>query len=327
MTLMSWVHIILEFLVGCGLLAWSADRFITASISIARNFNMSPLAIGMVLVGFGTSFPELIVSALASWQGNSGLAIGNAVGSNIANIGLVLGVAVLIVPISLHSRILKREFPILIIVSLLIGGLMLNHYLSRIDGLILLLVLAAHLYWMIIIAPKRRRGVADPMAREYQSEMPPKMKFKKALIWWLIGLVILFVASELMVGSAMMIAKQLHISDLVIGLTIVAIGTSLPELAATVVSVLRQENDIAVGNIVGSNIFNILAVMAMPALLSPGRLPPHLLTRDYPLMLLFTFVFCLLPFIPPNKGRIGRSSGVVLLLGFVAYLVYLGVSG
>lgn len=323
---MAWIHIVLEFLVGIGLLVWAADRFIIASGSIARNLGISPLVIGMVLVGFGTSFPELVVSAIAAWNGNASLAIGNAIGSNIANIGLVVGVTVLFVPISIHSRILKREFPILIFVSLIIGALMLNNFLSRMDGLILLLALGIQLYWTIFIAPKRHRGAKDAMVREYESELPPKMKLKKAIVWWLIGLVLLFVASELVVSSATTMAKLLHMSNLVIGLTIVAIGTSLPELAATLVSALRRENDIAIGNIVGSNIFNMLAVMAMPALLAPGRLPPHVLTRDYPLMLLFTFIFWLIPFTPPHKGRITRSSGFVLLFGFIAYLVYLGMS-
>ena len=321
----AWIHIILEFLVGVGLLTWGADRFITASASIARHLNVPSIVIGMVLVGFGTSFPELVVSALASWHGNSGLAIGNALGSNIANIGLVVGITALIVPIRVQSSILRREFPILLFVSVLVGVLIFNGYLGRLDGLILLVALVIHLVWMIFIVPRRHRAKKDILVREYEKEIPPEMKLKHAVLWFLVGLILLFVASELVVNSATMGAKLLHISDLVIGLTVVAIGTSLPDLAATIMSAVRHEHDIAIGNVVGSNIFNLLAVLMMPAWFAPGKLPETVLTRDYPIVLGFTLVFWLFALVPFKKAKIGRLEAFILLLGFVGYLIYLGV--
>ncbi len=318
---MSWSHVILEFLIGCGLLAWGADRFITASASIAKHFGMPSLLVGMLLVGFGTSFPELIVSTIAAIKGSPGIAIGNAIGSNIANIGLCVGVTALIAPIAIHSKLLKREFPILIVVTLVVGLLFWNNVLSRMDGLILIALLIAHLFWMIRVA-RSKRVIHDAMTEEYKKEIKPTMSLKKTWVWWLVGLVFLFIASELLVSSATTIAHWLKISDFVIGLTIVAIGTSLPELAATVVSAMRGEHDIAIGNVVGSNIFNLLAVLVMPALITPGPLPPHLLTRDFPIMLAFTVALWLFSIFPLHKQNVGRVEAFILLLGFVGYVVY-----
>lgn len=323
---MIWLRIVLELVIGFAVLAWSADRFVLASSAIAKHFKMPPLIIGMLLVGFGTSFPELVISALASLHGSSGLAIGNVLGSNIANVGLVIGVVALIMPMVIHSKILKREFPIMIVITLIVGALLINDILSRLDGFILLLMLFGYLFWVLRIAKKENHVEKDEMTREFESEMPADMKLSKAFTWWFIGLILLLVSSELVVDSATLIAKLLHISDLVIGLTIVAIGTSLPELAASVMSVLRKENDIAIGNIVGSNIFNLLAVLAVPAFIAPGQLPAHALTRDYPIMLGFTLVFWILPFLWPNKGKISRASGLFLTLSYFAYLAYLVVS-
>ncbi|MCB1827142.1 MAG: calcium/sodium antiporter [Coxiellaceae bacterium] len=317
---MSWFHVILELLIGIGLLTWGADRFITACSSIAKHFGMPPLLIGMLLVGFGTSFPELVVSLIAALKGNSGIAIGNAIGSNIANIGLVVGVTALVAPIAIHSQLLKREFPILVAVSAVVGLLFWDNQITRLDGLLLIALLIAHLYWMIRVARSKKLS-HDAMAEEYKKELP-KMSLKKAWIWWLVGLVFLFAASELLVDSASTIARWMHISDFIIGLTIVAVGTSLPELAATVVSAWRGEHDIAIGNVVGSNIFNLLAVLPMPALIIPGHLPSHLLTRDFPVMMLLTVLLWLFAFFPIHKKNIGRLEAGALLLAFVAYMVY-----
>lgn len=319
---MFWLHTILEFIIGCGLLAWGADRFIAASTSIAKHFGMPSLLIGMLLVGFGTSFPELVVSAVASFENNTGIAIGNAIGSNIANVGLCAGVTALVAPIAVHSQLVKREFPILVGVSLIVGFLLWNQVLSRWDGFILLVLLAVHIFWMVRIA-RNKKLEKDAMAQEYEREIAPKMSLKKAWIWWALGLVLLFLSSELLVRAASDIARWLHVSDFIIGLTIVAIGTSLPELAATVVSALRNEHDIAIGNVVGSNIFNLLAVLTMPALIRPGPLPANLLSRDYPIMLAFTLALWLLAILPIHKKIIGRFEGAILLLGFVGYLTYL----
>ena len=319
---MPWLHTILEFLIGCGLLAWGADRFISACASIAKHFGMPTILIGMLLVGFGTSFPELVVSAIASFKNNPGIAIGNAVGSNIANVGLVVGVTALVVPLTIHSQLLKREFPILVGVTLLIWLLISNHFLSRLDGIILLVLLLIHLFWMIRTA-RNKKIEKDAMAKEYEQDLPPEMSLKKAWIWWFVGLVFLFIASDLLVSGASAIARWMHVSELVIGLTIVAIGTSLPELAATFVSARRGEHDIAIGNVVGSNIFNLLAVLTMPALITPGRLPTHLFSRDYPIMIGFTLALWLFSAFPVKKLSINRIEAFILLMGFVGYLVYL----
>ena len=322
---MVWFAVILQFLIGIGLLTWGADRFISGSSSLAKHFGMPPLFIGMLLVGFGTSFPELVVSAVAAFAGNPGIAIGNAIGSNIANVGLVIGISALVAPIVIHSKLLAREFPILVAVSLIVGLLLLNGDLSRFDGLVLLILLVIYLLWMIQIT-RNKKLAKDAMIEEYAQEVLPKMSVKKSWLWWFFGLVFLFVASDLLVSSASAIARYLHISDFIIGLTIVAVGTSLPELAATVLSVVRKENDIAIGNVLGSNIFNLLAVLLMPALITPGRLPAHLLTRDYPIMLGFTVLLWLFAMLPKRKKNIGRFEALLLLLAFVLYLTYIAIT-
>lgn len=319
---MSWLHVTLEFLIGCGLLAWGADRFICACSSLAKHFGMPTLLIGMLLVGFGTSFPEMVVSTIAAIKGNPGIAIGNAIGSNIANVGLVVGVTALIAPLSIHSRLIKREFPILVVVSLLVWFLISNYMLTRLDGIILLIVLLFYLLWMIR-AGFNKKIEKDVITEEYKKELPPEMSLKKAWLWWFVGLFFLFLASDLLVSGASAIARWMHISELVIGLTIVAIGTSLPELAATIVSARRGEHDIAIGNVVGSNIFNLLAVLMMPALITPVPLPTHLLTRDYPIMFGFTLALWLFSIFPIKKLNINRIQAFVLLLAFLSYLIFL----
>lgn len=316
---MSITWIIIQLILGAGLLAFGADRFIVASSALARNFNVPKLLVGILLVGFGTSFPELIVSAIASFHGKAQMAIGNVIGSNIANIGLVLGLAVLIAPIKVHSRLIKREFPLLIIISILAGILLWNEYLSRLDGVVLLVILVIHIYWVSVSIPKDK----DPIVEEIEREAPAEVKTRVAIIWWFIGLVLLLVGSELFVKGAVGAAKLMGVSDLVIGLTIVTIGTSLPELAATILSVLKNEHDIAIGHIVGSNIFNLLAVLAMPALIDPGAFPAVVMRRDYPIMMIYTLALWLITFCFSRKGQIGRVVGGIFLLGYVGYLVYL----
>ncbi len=322
---MIWIFAIGKILLGVALLAWGADRFITACVSLAKNFGMPPLLIGMLMVGFATSFPEIVVAAIAAWHGTPGLAIGNAIGSNIANVGLVVGATALVSPLVLHSSLVKREFPIQIIIAILVGLLLLNGYLTRIDGLLLIAILILHMaYWVLFIMPNKKAIADDDIVKEIEAEMPKKtMPTGVALTWWLIGLVLLFVSSELLVGGASSIAKLMGVSDLVIGLTIVAVGTSLPELAASVVSALRNEPDIALGNIVGSNIFNLLAVLAMPALIAPSRLAPIFLQRDYPIMIGFMLLLWLFAFIRPGKGKIGRGKSAIFLGCYMGYILLL----
>lgn len=313
--------VIIKFIVGCALLAWSADRFVHGSIGIARHFGMSSLMIGILLVGFGTSFPEMVVSGLAAYHGSPGLAIGNVVGSNIANVGLCLGVTALLAPVAIQSVLLKREFPVLMLITFGVWLIFMNGELSRIEGLALLLALVGYLTWLFN-ALKKKSVEHDPLAEEFQEEIVKhEMKLFTAFVWWFIGLALLFVSSELLVSSATTMARWFGVSDVVIGLTIVAIGTSLPELAATVVSAMKGEPDIALGNIIGSNVFNLLAVLIFPALIAPTELSFDLIWRDYPIMFGFTLAMWLFAYVKPNHMHIGRGKAVILLLGYAGFLL------
>lgn len=323
---MSWFYLIVEFALGCIFLIWGANRFVAACVSLAKHFGVSVLTIGVLLVGFGTSFPELVVSTLASLKGNAGIAIGNVIGSNIANIGLCLGAAAFITPIAIHSKLIWREFPILLVVTFVLGVLFLSNTLTRLDGIILLVLLSIYLFWMFKVA-REKNTERDRLIKEVSKEMPAEMSLWKSWTWWIIGLIILFVASEIIVSSASEMARGLNISEYVIGLTIVAIGTSLPELAASIASALRNEPEMAIGNVIGSNLFNSLAVLAMPALISPGPLPASLMSSDYLVMVAFTVVLWLFALISTRKRSIGRVEGGLLLLGFIAYLVCVIVIG
>lgn len=317
----------LAILAGFALLIWSADRFICGAAAVAKNFSISPLVIGMVIVGFGTSAPEILVSVIASLEGNPSLAIGNALGSNITNIALVLGMAALIVPLDVHSRILKKELPVLLLAMLLALLLVLDDELGRADGIILLTTLLLIMWWLIRQALRNREP--DAMTAEYEAELPAAMPMPRALFWLVLGLIVLLASSKLLVWGAVNIATSLGVSDLIIGLTVVAIGTSLPELAATVASALKKEHDIAIGNVVGSNLFNILAVFGLPGLLAPDRLPDGVLSRDFPVVFALTIGLVLIAYGFRQPGRIGRSAGGILLLSFFGYqaLLYYSVNG
>ena len=306
----------LAIFAGLVMLVWSADRFITGAAALANNLGVSPMLIGLTIVGFGTSAPEVLVSAIASLDGNPGLAIGNAIGSNIANIGLILGLTALIVPLSVHSGVLKREYPLLLAVSLISLALMWDGSLDRTDGMILVVLLVLILGWMIRSA---KLGVKDPIAGEFDAEIPHDIPTARALIWLIVGLLILLASSRLLVWGATNIATALGISDVVIGLTIVAIGTSLPELAATIASALKGEDDIAIGNVIGSNLYNILAVLSLPGLLAPGPFLPEILYRDQPTMLLMTIALFLMGYGFGKQGRINRLEGAILLCAFLGY--------
>lgn len=325
---MTSILFIVAIVVGFAILIWGAERFVDGAANIATNLGVPPLIVGLTIVGFGTSAPEMLVSALAAVDGSPAMGIGNAIGSNITNIGLVLGVTTVITPLFVHSDTLKREFPLLAFVMLLALALMWDGTLGHVDGIILfagfLLTLAGMAYLAF------RTNGSDPLEQEFEKEYAsPTMNSGKATMLFIIGLVALLIGSKSLVWGASGIAHLLGVSDLVIGLTIVAIGTSLPELAATLVSALKEEHDIAVGNVLGSNIFNLLAVLAMPGLISPSVLDPMLLKRDYVVMMLMTFGlylfarFC-------SRGRIGRTAGAVLLIGYIAYtclLAYQSVHG
>lgn len=307
-------------LVGLFLLIWSADRFIEGASSIARILGISPLIVGMLIIGFGTSAPEMIVSATAAFKGNPSLGIGNALGSNITNITLVLGITAIFFVLPVHSRLLKQEIPLVLSTAILAWLLMADGFFSRYDGIILVIVMFLVLLWMLYSANKDHH-THDPLVDETIVELPDKMPLKIAIFWTIIGLSLLLVSSNLLVYGASNIAKIMGVSDLIIGLTIVAIGTSLPELAATISSARKGETDLAVGNIVGSNLFNTLAVLPIPALIQPLKVPDGVLDRDIWVMLAATIMLLIFSvgLTQNSRYKMTRLKGFLLLGGFIAY--------
>lgn len=304
---------------GFALLVWGADRFVVGAASTARILGVSPLLIGLTIVGFGTSAPEILVSAVASLQGNPGLAVGNAIGSNITNIALILGATALVTPLSVHSGTVRREMPILIGLTLLAWLLLSDGRLDFIDGVILLSGLVIMVGWMIRVGLNSRSST-DPMAAEYAAEIPTDLTLARSLLWLLIGITVLLVSSRLLVWGAVGIAEHFGVSDLVIGLTIVALGTSLPELAASIISAMRNEHDIALGNVLGSNMFNLLAVLGLPGVIHPTALDPEVLTRDIPLMIGLTVALLVMAYgFLGRGGRINRIEAALLLITYIAY--------
>ena len=304
---------------GLILLVWSADKFVEGSATTASHFGMPPLLIGMVVVGFGTSAPEMAVSALAASQGNPGLALGNAYGSNITNIALILGITALLAPIAVHSQVMRKELPILILVTAFAGWQLWDGNLSRMDAIGLMLVFVALIGWSIY---QSFRQPDDALAKEMTEEVHT-MPLRKALLWLVVGLLLLIVSSRILVWGAVDLATMFGISDLVIGLTIVAVGTSLPELASSIIAARKGEHDLALGNILGSNLFNTLAVVGIAGLIAPMSVAPEVLARDFPVMGALTLVLFAMCYGFRGAGRINRFDGGALLLAFVAYTVYL----
>jgi cation:H+ antiporter len=307
---------------GLALLVWSADRFVEGAASTARHLGMPALLVGMVVVGFGTSAPEMVVSALASLQGNPGIALGNAYGSNIANIALILGLTALISPIVVHSQILRKELPVLTAVSVLAAAQLWDGHLSRLDAVVLLGVFAALMGWSILQGLRER---SDNLGAEMEQELATHpMPLPRALVWLAVGLVLLIVSSRILVWGAVSIAQALGVSDLIIGLTIVAVGTSLPELASSLVAVRKGEHDLALGNVIGSNLFNTLAVVGIAGAIHPLDVPPELLTRDMAVMGVLTVSLFVIGYgFRGRQGRINRIEGTLLLTVFLGYTGYL----
>ena len=312
----------LAILIGFALLIWSADKFVLGASNTARSFSISPLIVGVVIVGLGTSAPEMLVSSMAALDGNTGLSIGNAIGSNITNVGLMLGLTALFYPLHIHSKLLKREMPVLLVIMAISYFLLLDQYLSFFDGLILLLMMFAMLGFTIWEA---KNNGSDVLPQEILDELPEEISKGAALKWLVIGIIILIASSRLLVWGAVEVAEYFKVSDLIIGLTVVAIGTSLPELATTIAAARKKEFDLAVGNIVGSNMFNILAVMSLPGLIHPSSFEASVLIRDYPVM--FGLSLALLLFsIAWKKGKVGilgRVEGALLLIAYIAYMFWL----
>ena len=314
----------LAIILGLVLLIWSADRFIEGAASTANHLGMPPLLIGILVVGFGTSAPEMVVSAIAALEGNPSLALGNALGSNIVNIALILGATALISPIVVESTIIKKEMPLLMLIVVLIGYMLIDNPLTLLEGIILLAGFFSLIAWSVINGLKSKR---DALAKEVNAELKVHaMSLGWSLLWLLIGLVVLVLSSRLLVWGAVGVAKDLGISDLIIGLTIVALGTSLPELASSIIAARKGEHDIAIGNIVGSNMFNILAVIGIATIIKPMEfIEAEIFNRDWSIMAALTFMLFLMAFnVNRTNGRITRLKGAILLCSYIAYNSYLG---
>jgi len=311
---------LVEVIVGLVLLIWGADRFVHGAAATARNMGIAPLLIGLTIVAFATSAPEILVSVVASLRGEPGLAIGNAIGSNIVNIGLVLGCVALIRPIQLRSATLRREMPALLAVSLLTVSLFLDSFLSRIDGIVMLTGLVIVMIWLARLG--MRSAPSDPIKKEYEAEIPKNVATRTAIIWLVVGIATLLVGAHLLVDGSIEIARILGVSEVVIGILLVAFGTSLPELAVSLVSAMKGEYGLAIGNIVGSNIFNLLAVIGIAATIAPSSLAPSVLSLHIFVMVAFTLVLFAMTYDYDGKSELSRIEGIALLLAFIAYDTY-----
>lgn len=313
---------ILAIFGGFILLVWSADRFVEGAAATAKYAGMPSLLIGMVIVGFGTSAPEMVVSAMAAIDGNPDLALGNALGSNIVNTGLILGITAIITPILVQSKIVRKEIPLLLLISLALGYFLWDGALTRIESILLLVGFFTLIGWSIYSAMK---GKGDILEGEMDQELAEHaMPIKKAVFWLVLGLILLIVSSRVLVWGAVSIAEALGVSDLIIGLTIVALGTSLPELAASIIAVRKGEHDIAIGNVVGSNMFNLLAVTGIAGVISPiTSLSGEVMSRDWLVMMGLTLALLFMAYGFRGAGRINRFEGAGLLVAFCAYNVWL----
>ncbi|WP_087107933.1 calcium/sodium antiporter [Parendozoicomonas haliclonae] len=317
---------IAALIVGLIALMWSADHFVNSAAVTARHLGMSPMLIGLTIVAIGTSAPEILVSLTAALKGSGDLAVGNALGSNIANIGMVLGLTLLIAPIRVNKRLMGKELPLLAAITLVSGAILYDNSITFIEGVLMIAGLIAA---MVLINYWQKKPDDEPLTsigEESEDEIQEMPQTKATLI--LVGsLALLLVSSNILVESATYIARYFGISELIIGLTIVAIGTSLPELAASVASALKGHPDMALGNIIGSNMFNLLAVMAVPGLVAPGSISPEALIRDYPAMCALTLLLMALTLIGKKPRVLGRISGLVLCSGYIAYAGYIAFGG
>lgn len=307
-------------------LVWSADKFVYGASSLARNFGISPMIIGLTIVAMGSSAPEMMIAATASIQGNPNTAIGNAIGSNITNIALVLGITALLHPLSVSSSTVKREIPLILAITALAYWMLADQHFSFIEGLILIAGFFIYISALLVITLKRSKNncVDDALIIEAEQELPEAISTPESIKWLIIGLVLLPLSATYLVDASVFIAQAFGISDLVIGLTVIAIGTSLPELAASIMSIIKKEDDLALGNIIGSNIFNILAVLSLAGLISPGDIDQDASVRDAPYMLGVTFILFILCFGRRfGNFRITRFKGLLLLATFIAYQLLL----
>mgnify|MGYP002630817248 FL=1 len=306
---------IIALLSGFVLLIWSADEFTENGAKIANIFKVSPLIIGLLIFGFGTSAPEMLVSGLAAMNGNTGLSIGNAVGSNIFNIALVLGVSAIISPIEVQGNILRKEWVFLMVATLVAGLLLWDLRLDAIDGFVLLALLFLFLGYTFKESKKSQNHEFDEFAKKID-----KSETVKTWVMLVIGLIVLISSAKLVVWGGIAIAQAFGVSDLIIGLTVVALGTSLPELAVSIASVLKKQYEMVVGNVIGSNLFNTIAVLAIPGFIHPSDVAPEVMTRDYPVMLLLTVLLFAVSYKFGKKHIINRFEGVLLVSVFSLYM-------
>lgn len=321
---------IVAIVLGLGVLVWSADKFVDGAVGVAKFCGMSTLLIGMVIVGFGTSAPEMVVSAISAMQDAPELALGNAYGSNIANIALILGVTAIISPVIVVRKALVRDLPVLIAVTAVAIIQALDGSISRLDGIVVLLVFAGVMTFNIVSELRQKKGAATEEPAAAESGESEKLSLGKSILWLVLGLALLVASSRALVWGAVEIARALGVSDLLIGLTIVAVGTSLPELASSIAAARKGENDLAIGNIIGSNLFNTLMVVGIAAMIAPMHsFSASILSRDLPVMAVLT-VLLLLFGLPVRKsrvgadgkriGRINRLEGTVFLVAYVGYI-------
>lgn len=316
---------VVAIVLGFVALVWGADRFVAGSAGTAANLGVSPLVIGLTIVGFGTSAPEMLVSAIAAGTGAPGMAVGNAIGSNITNTALVLGAASLVAPLTVHSKILRRELPLLLGIMILSFSLIFDGDLGRIDGVILLCGFTLLVGFMVYEGITEARGGKEPLEAEFAEEIPKDMPLGIALLWTAVGLALLLASARVVVWGGASVAQYFGVSDLVIGLTVVAVGTSLPELAASVIAAMKNEHDIAIGNVVGSNMFNLLAVLALPGVIAPAPVDEGVVERDFPVMFGVTILVLVMARGFRVRSTLTRFAGAILVACFVAYLVLLFV--
>ncbi|MDX2481456.1 MAG: calcium/sodium antiporter [Desulfuromusa sp.] len=306
---------------GLILLIWSADRFVDGAAATALHAGMPTLLIGMVVIGFGTSAPEMVVSAFSAAQGNPGLALGNAYGSNISNIALILGLTALFSPIAVKSSVLRKELPILLVVTLIAVSQLIDGFISRYDAWVLLGVFAVLMGWSIWQGMRHRHDSLQADV-DVTIDVAP-MPLKSAIIWLFVGMVLLVISSRILVWGAVEIARSFGVSDLIIGLTVVAVGTSMPELASAIAATRKGEHDLALGNVIGSNLFNTLAVVGIAGAIHPMYVAPEVLWRDSAVMGGLTLILLAFGFGIRGPGRINRWEGAALLVVYVAYNAYL----
>ncbi|MFT7686495.1 MAG: cation:H+ antiporter [Candidatus Azotimanducaceae bacterium] len=317
---------LLAIIGGIILLVYSADKFVEGASAMAKRFNWPPLLIGMLIIGFGSSMPEMVISALSSLQGNPGLALGNALGSNITNIALILGVTAIISPLAVHSTVLRRELPFLILITSFLAILLYRDgSLDRIDGVGLIATFFLLMAWSIYAGLKTE---SDHLGEMVAQELQEVMSLQRAVIYTALGLIVLVASSRVLVWGGIEIATLYGVSDLIIGLTIVAVGTSLPELAASIAAVRKNEHELALGNIIGSNMFNTTIVLGIAGVISPTPIENAALARDFPVMAILTIALFIMgySFLRTGKGMINRWEGALLVIAYVGYNAMLAYS-